>query len=242
MSARGRGRYGVDAPGALTGLGLGAIGSLVAAGVAVKIRQRILGLFLLISGLYSAASAASFGYTTLRGKFAVWAQVLDQLGLTGNELALDLGCGRGAVLTMVARMLPRGRVTGVDLWRAQDQSGNVPRATRQNAQAEGVADRTDLVTADIRELPFAAASFDVVVSSLAVHNINDPNGRIWAVSEAFRVLRPGGRLLIADFRHTDEYADTLRRLGALEVAVHDLGWRYWYGAPWFATRMVAARK
>jgi arsenite methyltransferase len=66
---------------------------------------------------------------------------------------LDLGCGRGAVLVLVAKLLPRGTAAGIDLWLTQDQSGNAVGATWRNAEAEGVADRVELVTGDIRWLP-----------------------------------------------------------------------------------------
>ena len=81
---------------------------------------------------------------TLRGKFVVWAQLLDTLGLRGDERILDLGCGRGAVLLMAAERLTTGRAVGVDLWQRADQSGNGEAATRRNAVAEGVADRVEL--------------------------------------------------------------------------------------------------
>jgi arsenite methyltransferase len=63
-------------------------------------------------------------HTTLRGKFVVWADLLDQLHLRGDERILDMGCGRGAVLLMAAQRLTTGRAAGVDLWRNVDQSGN----------------------------------------------------------------------------------------------------------------------
>lgn len=234
--------YGVDAPGALVGLTAGAAATLAAAGVAWANRWRILGGLLLTGGLYSAASAASFAYTTRRGKFAVWAAELDRLDLSGNERILDLGCGRGAVLALAAKLVPRGRATGIDLWRSKDQSANTVDAAAANLDAEGVAGRTTLVTGDMRALPFEDRRFDVVLSSLAIHNIPNPAGRKRAVSEAFRVLKPDGRLLIADFQHTMDYAETLRRLGADQVSERGLGWRFWYGGPWFATRMVSARR
>jgi len=109
---------------------------------------------------------------TLRGKFVVWAGLLDQLHLRGDERILDLGCGRGAVLLMAAQHLTTGRAVGVDLWRSFDQSGNSLEATRRNAIAEGVADRVELHTANMTALPFADSSFDVVVSSVAIHNIS----------------------------------------------------------------------
>ena len=82
-----------------------------------------------------------------------------------------MGCGRGAVLLMAAQHLTTGRAVGVDLWRTVDQSGNSAEATRRNAVAEGVADRVELHTADMTALPFEGNSFDLVLSSLAIHNI-----------------------------------------------------------------------
>jgi SAM-dependent methyltransferase len=235
------GRYGVDAPHALLGLTLGAAMAVIAT-LVLFAAGWWLAWILLPAAVYTVASAVSFGYTTRRGKFRVWAQELGRVGLSGTERVLDLGCGRGAVLVLVARLLPGGTATGIDLWRTQDQSGNAVEATWRNAEVEGVADRVELVTGDIRWLPFGDESFDLVVSSLTIHNIADADGRDQAITEAYRVLVPGGRLLIADFQHGQDYAVALRRVDAEEVAVRDLGWRFWYGGPWFGTRMVTARK
>ena len=124
--------------------------------------------------------------------------IIDGLALRGSERVLDLGCGRGAVLLQVARRLTSGRAVGVDLWRTRDQSGNSIDATRRNAAADNVGDRVELHTADMSDLPFDRDSFDVVVSNVAIHNINEPARRERAIDEAVRVLRPGGRVLIAD--------------------------------------------
>ena len=53
-----------------------------------------------------AGSAASYLYSTGPGKRAIWAQLLDDLGLRGDEHVLDVGCGRGAVLMLAARRVP----------------------------------------------------------------------------------------------------------------------------------------
>jgi tRNA1(Val) A37 N6-methylase TrmN6 len=79
----------------------------------------------------------------------VWAELLDELQLQGDERILDLGCGRGAVLLLAAQHLTTGQAIGVDLWRRSDQSGNSAEATRRNALAEGVAERVELHTADM---------------------------------------------------------------------------------------------
>ena len=135
-----------------------------------------------------------------------------------------MGCGRGAVLLMAAQHLTTGRAIGVDLWRSFDQSGNSIEATRRNAIAEGVADRVELHTANMTALPFADSSFDVVVSSLAIHNISRRADRDKAIEEAVRVLRPGGRLMIADVRATRQYREHLARSGMNEVGRRRLGW------------------
>src|SRR5262249_27906026 len=145
-------------------------------------------------------------------------------------------------LLLAAQRLTTGRAAGVDLWRSVDQSGNSVEATRRNAIAEGVADRVELHTGDMTALPFEDNSFDVVVSSLAIHNISRQAGREKAIHEAVRVLRPGGRLLIADIRATGRYQEQLAQLGMSAVARRRLGWRFWWGGPWVATCLVTATK
>src|SRR5579859_2474378 len=112
-----------------------------------------------------------------------------------------MGCGRGAVMAMLARLVPRGHVVGLDLWRTEDQSGNNLEVTRRNLTAEGVAERCELKTGDMLAMPFEDNTFDLVVSSLAIHNINERElrnhtRRLQAVSEAGRVLKPGGLWLV----------------------------------------------
>lgn len=77
-----------------------------------------------------------------------------------------------------------------------------------------------------------------MTSALAVHNIPTGPGRNRAFGEAVRVLRQGGRLLVADFRHT---ADYVRHLGPAATS-RRLGPDYWYGGPWAATTMITMTK
>ena len=79
--------------------------------------------------------------------------------------------------------------------------GNRPEATLENATREGVSDRVGIQTADMGQIPFPDATFDVVVSCWAVHNLYDPKERGQAVREIVRVLKPGGVALIKDIRH-----------------------------------------
>jgi arsenite methyltransferase len=237
-----RGKYGID--GGYAGL---AVFGLLEAGLAGTVawaarhRRPAVAALAVAGGVAVAGSVASYLYSTGPGKRAIWAQLLDELGLRGDEHVLDVGCGRGAVLMLAARQVLAGRAVGVDVWRRRDQSGNSRAAAERNAVAEGVRDRVELVDADARDLPFASASFDVVVSSLAISNIRDAGGRAQALREAVRVLRPGGRLRIVD-EGADRYAAVLREAGCTGVAVRQLDWRTWYGLPGHHIPLVTATR
>ena len=104
------------------------------------------------------------------------------------------------MLRVAAQLLPKGEAIGVQLWKARNQSGNAPEVTLGNAKREGGADREEVRTADTTALPFADASFALVLFSLAIHIVRDAAGRTQALDEAARVLKPGARsrLLSAD--------------------------------------------
>src|SRR5207244_832983 len=135
---RRRGSYGIDAPYAAAVIAGLVVVYLVMATI-MAITAGKVWPFLVV--LFMVAILGFYLHATLRGKFLVWAELLDNLNLRGEERILDLGCGRGAVLLLAAQHLTTGRAVGVDLWRSADQSGNSAEATRPNASAEGVADR-----------------------------------------------------------------------------------------------------
>ena len=247
--SRRRGSYGFDIGGGrllalliVVLLGGGGLALLALAVLNARSRRFFWSGLAFVGAFPMLFNLASYTYTTRIGKFSIWADILRDLHLSGDESVLDLGCGRGAVLMMVAKLVPRGRAVGVDLWKRSDQSGNSAESAQRNAELEGVADRVDLETADMRWLPFSDCSFDLIVSSLAIHNIPEAEGRLRAVDEAIRMLKPGGRLLVADIFCTAEYAQRLRDRGMQNVEQRELGWRFWYGGPWVAARLISAAK
>lgn len=241
--AQRRGDYGFDAPYVPLIFFASGLALLILSLLAFLLWQSLFwGIVCVLYAAYMLFNCANFIYTTRRGKFQVWAELFLSLNLQGDEQILDMGCGRGANLLMVASLLKQGKSTGVDIWSTRDQSGNARETTLKNAQLEGVENKIELYTADMRALPFADASFDLVISSLAIHNIPQREGRDKALEEAVRVLKPGGRLVITDIHETKRYVERLRALGMLDLSHQLLDWRFWFGAPWVMTRLVKARQ
>lgn len=233
-----KGKYGVDAPYAPALLALAGLVAWVLAWMATggnRLAWAVVGAFFL-------AQSAIYLHTTLRGKFRVWESILDHLGLRGDENALDVGCGRGMVLIATARRLPTGTATGIDLWRSQDQSGNDPEVTRANAAANNVAERVNVLTGDMRELPGPSNQYNLVTANVAIQNIKNREERRQAVAEMARVTAPGGRIVIADIQYVRQYAADLEALGLDHVTVRSAGFNGWFGNPFYATRIVEARK
>ena len=142
---------------------------------------------------------------------------LDFIHWRGDEQVLDVGCGRGLMLVAAARRLTTGKATGIDIWEAKDQSSNTREAPLQNAKLEHVSDLVDVLTADMRKLPFADQSFDVVLSHWVVHNLEKESERTTALEEMARVLRPDGQIILADIEFREAYQARLADLGFANV-------------------------
>jgi arsenite methyltransferase len=115
------------------------------------------------------------------------ALLLDQVPIAHGMRVLDLACGNGFPLYELAHVLgTTSRLWGADIWR----EGLVRARSKQRLyELPNVA----LAAADGVRLPFAAASFDLVVSNLGVNNFEDPEA---VLAECARVSRPGGVLAL----------------------------------------------
>lgn len=116
-------------------------------------------------------------------------RVLACAAIESGERVLDIGCGTGTLAVAAARAAPGARVTGLDA-----DAAILARA-RVKAAREGLEIGFDegMSTA----LPYADASFDLVLSTLFFHHLPDDAKRQTA-AELVRVLRPGGRLVVGD--------------------------------------------
>ena len=104
---------------------------------------------------------------------------------------LDVGTGPGALARELARSLPGLQVYGIDL--SEDMIG----LARAHARREQLEERVHFESADVAHLPYPDQSFDVVVSTISMHHWHELEQPL---RELYRVLRPGGRVWIYDFR------------------------------------------
>lgn len=135
--------------------------------------------------LHQIASAALL----LGRRQRIWTRLVEASGAQPGDHVLDVGCGSGYFSTALApAVMPHGTVTGID------PSEAMIRFSRDRATPEVYFE-----VATSTYLPFDDATFDVVVANFALshrplHELKD------TLTEMFHVLRPGGRLLIADLR------------------------------------------
>lgn len=236
-----RANYGLDAPGVVRVMALLGI-SLIGAGLVLR-GVSVPGSGILRLGVTLLWPGGSFAITALLmlassgfGKQRARDRLLDRLDLQGDEVVLDVGCGHGLMLIGAAKRLSGGHAMGIDLWSQVDQHDNSAMATIKNAVAEGVGDRVTVRDGDMRTLPLEDASVDVVVSSLAVHNVPTQVDRTRSIREMARVVRPGGRIGLLDIAHVGDYARVLRESG---WQVERNGVTPWIFPP---TRELVARK
>ncbi|MEX0658131.1 MAG: methyltransferase domain-containing protein [Egibacteraceae bacterium] len=128
--------------------------------------------------------------------------------LAAGEVVVDLGCGAGLdTLLAASQVSPGGRAVGVDFLPEMVERG------RSAAEGAGVGN-VEFLEGAMEAVPLADASADVVISNGAI-NLSARKSRVLA--EAHRVLRPGGRLCVADLTIRDEELPA-------EILTHPAAW------------------
>jgi demethylmenaquinone methyltransferase/2-methoxy-6-polyprenyl-1,4-benzoquinol methylase len=125
------------------------------------------------------------------GIHRVWKDaMMDWLAPRPGQTLLDVAGGTGDISFRFLKRAGYGHATVLDLTESMLVEG------RKRAEAAQMADSLDWVTGDAMALPFADNSFDVYTISFGIRNVTRPQE---ALNEAFRVLRPGGRLMVLEF-------------------------------------------
>ena len=125
------------------------------------------------------------------GIHRVWKEaMMDWLAPRDGQQLLDVAGGTGDISFRFLKRAPGASATVFDMTAPMLEEG------RKRAEAESLADRLDWVCGDAMALPFADNSFDVYTISFGIRNVTRPQD---AMAEAFRVLRPGGRLMVLEF-------------------------------------------
>jgi len=121
-------------------------------------------------------------------RFVILRQI-EKLHPTGT--LVDVGCGPGYLITSVVKQFPDLDVIGIDL------SEEITARAKNRVELSGIRNRVVLRTGDVEKLPINDDSVDVIISTLSLHHWQHPSV---AFIEFFRVLKPGGKLLVFDLR------------------------------------------
>ena len=125
------------------------------------------------------------------GVHRIWKDaMMDWLAPRAGQKLLDVAGGTGDIAFRFLKRAGSGHATVLDLTESMLVEG------RKRAEAEQMADSLDWVVGDAMALPFPNNSFDVYTISFGIRNVTRPQE---ALNEAYRVLRPGGRVMVLEF-------------------------------------------
>ena len=125
------------------------------------------------------------------GIHRIWKEaMMDWLAPRPGQKLLDVAGGTGDISFKFLKRSGSGHATVLDI------TENMLIEGRKRAETDQILDRLDWIVGDAMFLPFADNSFDVYTISFGIRNVTQPQE---ALNEAFRVLRPGGRLMVLEF-------------------------------------------
>lgn len=202
----------------ISGVGLSILGLLMSSwSIALQIGVIALGIMLCLPMTYLAPTMKR----RWQRRADVRQEILDTVSWRGDEKVLDVGCGGGMLLNGAAARLTTGTALGIDIWVDHGGGGN-RQLLLDNAKAENVAERIQFEEVDARDMPYADESFDVVLSSWAIHHIIRSREDFEKVSkEMIRVLKPGGTITVLDTAHMIDALTMRMEAAGLDVEIRE---------------------
>ncbi|MDC0535257.1 class I SAM-dependent methyltransferase [Francisellaceae bacterium] len=229
-----KGNYGIDAPYVpITFIGI-SLAFFILCIIYRSYSYLFVSLFFLINSLI-------YLHTSLRGKFYIWNKLIGKYAPENITKSCDIACGRGLALIQTAIYYPSAVAEGIDIWNKMDQSGNSPEQTKLNAQ-KNQAKNIKIATGNMLKLPYENESFELVTSSIAIHSLKSSHERNMALSEIYRITKPGGRIIIVDFKYTKSYAKQLNKLSGKEIIHKSCGFKGWFGNPLYSNKVLIFEK
>ena len=147
---------------------------------------RVQGVFGSVANRYDIMNDVMSG-----GIHRLWKDaMMDWLAPVAGQRLLDVAGGTGDIAFRFLKRAGQGQATVLDLTQEMLDEG------RKRAEADQMSEKLDWLVGDAMALPFPNASFDVYTISFGIRNVTRPQD---ALNEAFRVLRPGGRLMVLEF-------------------------------------------
>jgi demethylmenaquinone methyltransferase/2-methoxy-6-polyprenyl-1,4-benzoquinol methylase len=147
---------------------------------------RVRGVFTSVASKYDIMNDVMSG-----GIHRLWKDaMMDWLAPRAGQKLLDVAGGTGDIAFRFLKRAGQGHATVLDLTASMLEEG------RKRAEAEALADSLDWVVGDAMALPFEDNTFDVYTISFGIRNVTRPEQ---ALAEAYRVLKPGGRLMVLEF-------------------------------------------
>ena len=164
-------------------------------------------------GLVTYAVLTTLGWAFARyiipgNRIEIARNIVDSLNLSGHELVLDVGSGRGLYAIEAAKTLSTGIVIAIDIWEPENTldfknpykltqpTGNTISNAQKNARIEGVAEKIEFLNMDGNHTQFDSNLFDLTICGFVVGHQRE--NALNMLKEMKRILKPGGRLILID--------------------------------------------